>query len=64
MKQKFKVGDKVKLSSRCKNRFNCITTNGTILEITKSGSGRVVYVVQFEGKKFKMSLYSYDLNLL
>jgi hypothetical protein len=59
--QKFKTGDKVRIAPKYKQKYNGITTVGTVLD-TWNNNSRVLYTVLFEGKKFKSSFYSYELT--
>lgn len=62
MKGKFKVGDKVVISPKYRDKYNCITTVGTVTKVSFNDTRRV-YVVKFEGKRFETYFFSYELEL-
>lgn len=62
MKSKFKVGDKVVISPKYRNKYNCITTVGTVTKVDFNGF-RCVYAIKFEGKKLEKYFYSYELEV-
>lgn len=62
MKGKFKVGDKVVISPKYRNKYNCLTTVGTVTNVGFNGI-RCTYNVKFENKKFEKYFYSYELEL-
>lgn len=59
-KQKFRIGDKVVIAPKYKNRYNSINTVGEIIAISSTGD-RAAYLVKFEGKIPEFTLYSYEL---
>lgn len=62
MKRKFKVGDRVVINPKYRNRYNCITTVGKVSKVDFNGT-RCIYIVKFEGKRFEKYFYSYELEL-
>lgn len=62
MKNKFKVGDRVKVSKNYQLSYNKCGV-GTVVEVRTDGN-RAVYIVQFDDKIFKSSFYSYQLDKL
>ena len=62
MKSKFKVGDKVVISPKYCNKYNGITTVGTVTKVSFNGDRRV-YVVKFKDKRYEKYFYSYELEL-
>jgi len=59
-KQKFKIGDKVVIAPKYKNKYNSITNAGEVITIS-STRDRARYLVKFEGKNPIFRLYSYEL---
>lgn len=61
MKSKFKVGDKVVISPKYCNKYNGITTVGTVTKVSFNGDRRV-YVVKFKDKRCEKYFFSYELE--
>lgn len=62
MKSKFKVGDKVVISPKYRNKYNNITTVGTVTKVSFNGDRRV-YAVKFKDKRYEKYFFSYELEL-
>lgn len=64
MHAKFNIGDTVRIADKYLHKYNCITTTGEVLDVVRPAPGeRLMYLVQFEGKKFKTWHKSYELKL-
>lgn len=68
-KQKFRVGNIVKISEKFKDRYNQIKSNGTIISVSSvydftDHNNRKIYEVKFEDKDFVKPFYSYELDLV